>query len=1014
MMENYKSATMLALAVLCGAALHAQMPAKCFEIESILVDACVSEADCPGSSEGMNEMVRFITGPVPVAVSDLQFEFFSSSFQGISQNAATATLTDQLNATVQGCGHLLEPPGGIIPPGSRVIFVTSTAMCVQANSFLALNDTLYIIFQNAGNSQGHFKNNSLVLQPVTPTPDAPLLRWLRMSLTSTGCGDTATYDANRLVNIYGSYGGNTEENDGATALFSWPGQPVATYVNLGCQAPFTPIVPTVVSGGGPIACGSSANLVGSVTGDYASVHWQGGGGAFSDPNAMSTSYTPGGGDNGDVQLSFCAITACNDTICTQVIVTTGATPLVSVSGDTTLCSQFDTSVLTASGADTYLWSTGATGPSIVAEISGPMNYWVVGTNACGSDTGYIAPRWMHATTYYENVSCNGAADGTLLGEGSGGVPPYSYLWSTGSTDSLITGLAPGYYSYTVTDADGCVKNGGSTITEPPLLTATVGADTTICPGGTAILQAYGAGGSAGSLGTYYYTWSPEGPVVSPAETTVYTVVVRDLAGCEAPPLQVTVTVSSGLAVAITGDTNLCASSETTLLTASGADAYLWSTGATGPSIVADITGPPSYWVAGTNGCGSDTAFVAPGWMQLNIANEGVSCAGAADGALAMQGSHGVLPYSFTWSTGSTDSLVSGLAPGTYSYTMEDAEGCTISGFATITEPPVLTVAVGSDTTICPGAQAVLSAQGAGGTPGYSYAWSPEGPVVSPAETTVYAVVVTDDHGCQTAPAQVTVQVTGQEAVITSTPLAGCAPHCITFTATSSALNSYQWDFGDDSTATDSMVQHCYADAGEYTVNVVVDHPGGCPSTTTTLGPFVISETPVADFSWAAPAIGEMDVQFNDHSSGATAWAWHFGDPAGSTSSDPSPAYTFPDTGCYPVLLVVLNDAGCADSTVKQVCIMGVDTLVLPNVFSPNGDGVNDFFQVSGGQLTTLDVKIFNRWGQQVAWIERTGQVWDGRSPAGEVLSEGTYFYTLHAVSASGKNYDLNGTVTLLR
>src|SRR5690606_40853380 len=69
------------------------------------------------------------------------------------QTCALPIFTAQLNASVQGCGQLIEPPGGVIPPGSRVIFVTSTDMCVAANPFTALGDTLYIIFQAAGNSQ---------------------------------------------------------------------------------------------------------------------------------------------------------------------------------------------------------------------------------------------------------------------------------------------------------------------------------------------------------------------------------------------------------------------------------------------------------------------------------------------------------------------------------------------------------------------------------------------------------------------------------------------------------------------------------------------------------------------------------------------------------------------------------------------------------------------------------------------------------------------------------------------
>jgi len=776
---------------------RAQVPTKCLEIESILVDACISETVCPASTEGMNEMVRFITGPAPIALSDLEFTFFSSTFRGIAQNAATASLTAQLNASVQGCGQLIEPPGGVIPSGSRVIFVTSTDMCVEANPFTALGDTLYIIFQAAGNSQGHFKNNDLVGQPVTPVPAAPLLRWLRIAVNGTACGDTATYDANQLVNSYGSYGGFSAENDGAAVEFAWPGTPLATYVNHGCQAPFEPTIATVVSGGGNIPCGSTAALVGSVSGSHVAVLWQGGGGSFSDPGSTTTSYTPGGGDNGTVELSFCAITACGDTLCSQVTVITGATPNVSVTGDTSLCGQFDTSVLTASGADTYVWSTGATGPNLVAEITGPMNYWVAGTNACGSDTAYIAPRWMNTTTYYTNISCHGGADGILSAGGSGGVWPYTYLWSNGSTDSAITGLAAGSYSYTIMDSDGCTMTGGTTLTEPAPLTVTVLGDTLICAGGTVELQATATGGTPG----YYYTWSPEGPLVSPTETTVYTLETHDLNGCEA------------------------------------------------------------------------------------------------------------------------------------------------------------------------------------------------------------------------APQEVTVAVAGAAVVVTASDTAGCAPHCITFSAASTAPGTYSWDFGDGSTASDSLVQHCFTGEGAYTVTVQADQGGGCPAVNVTLGPVVISTVPVADFSWE-PEVPEAGaaVQFTDLSTGATEWSWMFGDSAGTVSTEASPVFTFPAAQCYSVVLEASNGAGCTQGITKELCIPKgpSDSLLVPNVFSPNGDGVNDVFRITGGNLALLEVQVFNRWGQLVALLERVNQVWDGRSPTGEVLSEGTYFYILRATGNDGQEHDLSGTVTLVR
>jgi gliding motility-associated-like protein len=102
-----------------------------------------------------------------------------------------------------------------------------------------------------------------------------------------------------------------------------------------------------------------------------------------------------------------------------------------------------------------------------------------------------------------------------------------------------------------------------------------------------------------------------------------------------------------------------------------------------------------------------------------------------------------------------------------------------------------------------------------------------------------------------------------------------------------------------------------------------------------------------------------------------------------------------------------------DSASVQLCIQGADTLVIPNIFSPNNDGSNEVFQV-GGNLLSLDLRIYNRWGQLEAWLEHPYQVWDGRSPVGEACSPGTYFYTMHAVSNTGEVIDRSGTITLVR
>ncbi|MFN9325741.1 MAG: hypothetical protein ACK6A5_10180, partial [Flavobacteriales bacterium] len=176
------------------------------------------------------------------AITDIEADWPNNSWRGLEQNALTAQVTAELNATIESCGWLLEPPQGIIPPGSPVLMVTSSAMCTAANSFASLGDTLYIVFQAAGNTAGHFVNHNNSTSAPDPSPNGPQsLRTLILTYLPTACSDTVTYDRPQLINVLGTYGGNSALNDGATAEFTWPGVPSVSYINNGCQAPVIPV-----------------------------------------------------------------------------------------------------------------------------------------------------------------------------------------------------------------------------------------------------------------------------------------------------------------------------------------------------------------------------------------------------------------------------------------------------------------------------------------------------------------------------------------------------------------------------------------------------------------------------------------------------------------------------------------------------------------------------------------------------------------------------------------------------
>src|ERR1700740_2001895 len=159
------------------ALLSTTVNAQCLSIESILVDAC-NGAPCPiTASEGENEMVLFKVGATPLTIAYtttvaavLTPTWPNNSFKGWQlPGALTNPLVSALNSTIIKCGYLKEPVAGVLPANSQVLIITSTNMCTSGNSFANLTDTLYVIFQIAGNTAGHFANNDNT-GTVTSTP----------------------------------------------------------------------------------------------------------------------------------------------------------------------------------------------------------------------------------------------------------------------------------------------------------------------------------------------------------------------------------------------------------------------------------------------------------------------------------------------------------------------------------------------------------------------------------------------------------------------------------------------------------------------------------------------------------------------------------------------------------------------------------------------------------------------------------------------------------------------------
>ena len=137
-----------------------------------------------------------------------------------------------------------------------------------------------------------------------------------------------------------------------------------------------------------------------------------------------------------------------------------------------------------------------------------------------------------------------------------------------------------------------------------------------------------------------------------------------------------------------------------------------------------------------------------------------------------------------------------------------------------------------------------------------------------------------------------------------------------------------------------------------------------------------------------------------------------GDGTTSTDFDPSVTYTTSDD--YTATLLVTDVNGCVDNTSSVIIVEGTSTLIIPNIFTPNGDGSNDVFNLSGTNITEIKGTIMNRWGQVVFNINTVEGGWDGRTMAGIECSEGVYYYLIHALGADGVEYNYQGPIELIR
>jgi len=393
------------------------------------------------------------------------------------------------------------------------------------------------------------------------------------------------------------------------------------------------------------------------------------------------------------------------------------------------------------------------------------------------------------------VICFGQNNGTASVSVSGGTGPFTYSWNSSPVQATATAsnLAPGSYTVTVTDGNGCTSSATASITQPAQLSVAAAVQNPVSCNG-------GANGSistsvSGGTPSYTYSWSPagSGATATGLAAGAYTVLVTDASGCTASA-SATLTQPGPMSATINAQPVSCAggaNGSATVSASGGAGSYAYSWNTTPAQTTATASGLAagtySVVITDANGCTLNAGVVItqPSALSATIgAQTNVSCNGGANGSATVIASGGTQAYSYSWSTTPSQQTpaASGLSAGMYAVIVTDANGCTASASVSITQPQALsaTITAQANVSCFGGSNGSATVLAGGGVSPYSYSWNSSPPQSSATMSNVaagaYAVTVTDANGC-TASANVTITQPPALALNTAGFATSCSNSC---------------------------------------------------------------------------------------------------------------------------------------------------------------------------------------------------------------------------------------------
>jgi gliding motility-associated-like protein len=842
-----------------------------------------------------NNLCQATSANTTVTVNPLPVLAANTGATSVCQGSTTSLA----NTTATGTWTSADNTVATINPGNGLVTGESAGTVLLTYTFTNANGCTSAVSTN-------FTVNSLPTAAITANGPTTFCQGGNVTLTaSTGTAyswSNGATTASIVVSTSGNYVVTVTNANGCSSVSS----PMMVTVNP------LPVASITASGPTTFCQGGSVTLVASTGVAYL---WSTNN-AFTQSNTITTS--------GTYNVTVTNADGCSATsVSVTVTVNALPTPTITASSATTFC-QGGNVTLTASAGTAYLWSSGETSQSIVANVDGPYSVQVTNANGCQATSAntnlVVYPLPTVAAITGANAVCEGStvvlATATTGGTWSSSNTAAATISSTG----LVTGVAAGntVFTYTVIDANGCSNSVNAAMTVNAGTTATISASgsTTFCAGGNVTLTA--------SPGTSY-EWSNGdlNPSITVSATGPYYVIVTNSSGCTARSATTQVVVNPlPVVTAIAGSTEVCLGSTTQLTNATTGG--VWSSSNNNVGTV-DATGLVTslaagstiitYTVTNANGCTTSvSATVNVNALPAAVisANGATTfCQGSSVSLVATAGTN------YLWNNGQFTQSISVDTSGTYFVTITNAAGCTANSNAitvTVNALPTAVVTPNGPTTFCQGNNVLLTATG-----GSSYVWSTgettQSILVSTSEN--IHVDVTNANGCTSAGSNtiVTVLPVSVATITANGSTAICLGSNVTLSATSGTGLTYLWSNGVTTATTQNIT---VSNAGVYTVTVT--NASACTSTASQT--VIVNPNPAVTVTANGPTLFCQGGSVTLTATGAASYQWNTGDF--------TPSITVSTAGSY--FVVGTSAAGCETTSATTV----ISTSTIPTVAAITG------------------------------------------------------------------------------